>query len=64
MPKLKPLEPNFETTSFDSFKAYKDFQLMNDIIEKVIGKDIKIEKLKDIKKYILEFKAYLRDINS
>ena len=23
-----------------------------------------IEKLKDIKKYILEFKAYLRDINS
>jgi len=64
MPKLKPWEPNFETTSFDSFKAYKDFQLMNDIIEKVIGKDIKIEKLKDIKKYILEFKAYLRDINS
>ena len=64
MPKLKPWEPNFETTSFDSFKAYKDLQLMNDVIEKVIGKDIKIEKLKDIKKYILEFKAYLRDINS
>jgi hypothetical protein len=37
---------------------------MNDVIEKVIGKDIKIEKLKDIKKYMLEFKAYLRDINS
>ena len=64
MPKLKPWEPNFETTSFDSFKAYKDLQLMNDVIEKVIGKDIKIEKLKDIKKYMLEFKAYLRDINS
>jgi len=63
-PKLKPWEPNFETTSFDSFKAYKDLQLMNEIIEKVIGKDIKIEKLKDIKKYMLEFKAYLRDINS
>ncbi len=64
MPKLKPWEPNFEETSFNSFKAYKDLQLMNDVIEKVIGKDIKIEKLKDIKKYILEFKAYLRDINS
>jgi len=63
-PKLKPWEPNFETTSYDSFKAYKDLQLMNEVIEKVIGKDIKIEKLKDIKKYILEFKAYLRDINS
>ena len=35
---------------------------MNDAIEKVIGKDIKIEKLKDIKKYVLEFKAYLRDL--
>lgn len=62
IPKLKPWEPNFEATSFDSFKAYKDLQLMNDAIEKVIGKDIKIEKLKDIKKYILEFKAYLRDL--
>ena len=63
-PKLKPWKPNFETTSFDSFKAYKDLQLMNDAIEKVIGKDIKIEKLRDIKKYILEFKAYLSGLNS
>jgi hypothetical protein len=37
---------------------------MNDAIERVIGKDIKIEKLKDIKKYILEFKAYIRDLDS
>ncbi|NVM17697.1 MAG: hypothetical protein HWN80_08270 [Candidatus Lokiarchaeota archaeon] len=63
-PKLKPWESNFEKTRFDSFKAYKDLQLMNDAIEKVIGKDIKIEKLKDIKKHLLEFKAYLRDLNS
>ena len=62
IPKLKPWVSNFEGTSFDSFKAYKDLQLMNDAIEKVIGKDIKIEKLKDIKKYILEYKAYLRDL--
>ncbi len=62
LPKLKPWLPNFETTPYDSFRAYKDFQLMNDAIEKVIGKDIKIEKLKDIKKYILEFKAYLKDL--
>ncbi|MBA7570528.1 hypothetical protein ES708_12280 [subsurface metagenome] len=63
VPKLKPWEPNFETTTYDNFRAYKDLQLMNDAIERVIGKDIKIEKLKDIKKYILEFKAYLRDLN-
>jgi hypothetical protein len=62
LPKLKPWVSKFETTSFDSFKAYKDLQLMNDAIEKVIGKDRKIEKLKDIKKYILEYKAYLRDL--
>jgi hypothetical protein len=61
-PKLKPWISNFEKTTYDSFKAYKDLQLMNDAIEKVIGKDIKIEKLKDIKKYLLEFKAYLRDL--
>ncbi len=62
VPKLKPWMPNFETTSYDSFKAYKDLQLMNDAIEKVIGKDIKIEKLKDIKKYVLNYKAYLKDL--
>ncbi|MFX0075955.1 MAG: hypothetical protein ACFE96_10965 [Candidatus Hermodarchaeota archaeon] len=62
VPKLKPWEPNFEMTSFESFKAYKDLQLMNDAIEKVIGKDKKIDKLKDIKSYILEYKAYLRDL--
>ena len=62
LPKLKPWSPNFETTSYDSFKAYKDLQLMNDAIEKVMGKDIIIEKLKDIKQYILEYKAYLRDL--
>jgi len=37
---------------------------MNDTIDKIIGKDLKIEKIKDIKKHILEFKAYLRDLNS
>ena len=63
-PKLKPWQSNFESTSYDNFKAYKDLQLMNDAIEKIIGKDLKIEKIKDIKKYILEFKAYLRDLNS
>ena len=63
-PKLNPWQSNFESTSYDNFKAYKDLQLMNDAIEKIIGKDLKIEKIKDIKKYILEFKAYLRDLNS
>jgi len=61
---LKPWEPNFETTTYDNFKAYKDIQLLNDAIERIIGKDKKIEKLKDIKNYILEFKAYLRDLDS
>ena len=63
-PKLKPWQSNFESTSYDNFRAYKDLQLMNDAIDKIIGKDLKIEKLKDIKKHILEFKAYLRDLNS
>ncbi|MFX0048033.1 MAG: hypothetical protein ACFE8G_07675 [Candidatus Hermodarchaeota archaeon] len=63
-PKLRPWNLNFESTSFDSFKAYKDLQLMNDAVEKVIGKDIKSEKLKDIKKHILDFKAYLRDLKA
>jgi len=63
-PKLKPWHSDFESTSYDNFMAYKDLQLMNDAIEKIIGKDLKIEKIKDIKKYILEFKAYLRDLNS
>jgi hypothetical protein len=60
-PKLSPWIPSFQSKEYESFSAYKDLQLMNDAIERVIGKDFKIEKLKDIKNYILEFKAYLRD---
>ncbi len=61
-PKLKPWITNFQSNKYESFSAFKDLQLMNDAIERVIGKDFKIEKLKDIKNYILEFKAYLRDL--
>jgi hypothetical protein len=61
-PKLTPWISSFQSKGYESFFAFKDLQLMNNAIEQVIGKDLKIVKLKDIKKYILEFKAYLRDL--
>jgi len=62
-PKLKPWLGNLETQTYESFRAYKDFQLMNEAIEKVIGNDKELNKLKDLKGYLLKIKAYFRDLN-
>jgi hypothetical protein len=62
MPKLKPWQGKLETQTYESFKAFKDLQIINDAIEKVIGSEIEIQKLKDIKSKLLQIKAYFRDL--
>jgi len=61
-PKLKPWFGPLETQTYESYKAYKDLQMVNEIIEKIIGSDVKIRKLKDLHEHLLEIKAYLRDL--
>ncbi|MFX0058873.1 MAG: hypothetical protein ACFE85_00700 [Candidatus Hodarchaeota archaeon] len=62
LPKLKPWIGTLETQTYESFKAYKDLQIVDNVIEKIIGSEIKIHKLKDIKDKLLEIKAYFRDL--
>lgn len=62
-PKLKPWLGNMHSQTYESYKAYKDLQLMNEAIEKVIGNDKNLNKLKDINEYLLELKAFFRDLN-
>ncbi|MFX1270013.1 MAG: hypothetical protein ACFFAK_18795 [Promethearchaeota archaeon] len=62
-PKLKPWLSNLETQTYESFRAYKDLQLMIEAIENVIGNDKELKKLKDLKGYLLKIRAYFRDLN-
>lgn len=62
-PKLKPWFGNFVAQTFESFKSYKDLQFMNEAIEKVIGDDKEISKLRDLKDYLPKIKSFFRDLN-
>ena len=62
-PKLKPWLSNLETQTYESFRAYKDLQLINEAIENIIGNDKELKKLKDLKGYLLKIRAYFRDLN-
>lgn len=64
LPKLEPWKPNFDNTSFESFKAYKDLQIVNEVVEKFIDKSKDIKKIKDIKKDLFKIKAYFRDLKT
>jgi len=61
-PKLKPWLGKLETQEFDDFKSYKDLQIVNEVIERIIGSDKNIKKLKDLRGYLFEIKAYFRDL--
>ncbi|MFX0032877.1 MAG: hypothetical protein ACFE8E_06170 [Candidatus Hodarchaeota archaeon] len=62
IPKLKPWFGNFETQTHESYRSYKDLQLMNEAIEKVIGNDKEINKLRDLKSYLPKIKSFFRDL--
>ncbi len=63
-PKLKPWKGNLENQAFKNPKAYKDLEIVKEAVSKIIGKDIKIEKIKDIKEELATFKSYFRDLGS
>jgi len=62
LPKVEPWKPNFNTISFESFKAYKDLQIVNEVIEKFVESNKDVKKIKDIKKDLFKIKAYFRDL--
>jgi len=61
-PKLKPWMSKLEIQEYEDFKSYKDLQIVNEVIERIIGADVKIKKLKDLSVHLFEIKAYFRDL--
>lgn len=63
-PKLKPWKGNLENQTFKNPKAYKDLEIVEGAVFKIIRNDKKIEKIKDIKDELAMFKSYFRDLGS
>ncbi|MFX1302545.1 MAG: hypothetical protein ACFFBV_10910 [Promethearchaeota archaeon] len=63
-PKLKPWEGNFKDQKHENPLAYRDLDIVNEAITKIIGHDKKVEKTKDIKEELAMFKSYFRDLGS
>jgi hypothetical protein len=61
-PKLKPWKGNLEDQSFDHPGAYKDLEIIDEAIIKILGNDYEFEKIRDIKDHIPTFKSYFRDL--
>jgi len=63
-PKLRSWEGSLESQSYENPMAYKDMEIVNEAITKIIGHDKEIEKTKDIKDELALFKSYFRDLGS
>lgn len=61
-PKLKPWMSKLEIQEYEDFKSYKDLQIVNEVIERIIGPNVEIKKLKDLNGHLFEIKAYFRDL--
>ena len=63
-PKLKPWKGNLENQTYENPMAYRDLEVIDDAIEKIIGIEKKLEKARDIKDELAIFKSYFRDLGS
>ena len=63
-PKLKPWLGELEHQTYKNPRAYEDLRMINVAIEKVIGADKEVEKVRKIKDSLLSIKSYFRGLNS
>ena len=63
IPKLRPWKDNFESQTYENPNAYRDLEIVEEAINKIIQSNKKIEKAKDIKEEIPIFKSYFRDLS-
>ncbi len=61
-PKLKPWNGNIEEQTYQNKNAYKDLEIIDEAIEKIIGPNVELNKLGDLEKQLLKFKIYFRDL--
>ncbi|MBD3193868.1 MAG: hypothetical protein GF317_02355 [Candidatus Lokiarchaeota archaeon] len=62
-PGLEPWESDFEKKTIKEKKISKQLIFVEEAINKIIGKNQKIEKIKEIKEKIPEFEIYFRDLS-
>ncbi|MFX1279342.1 MAG: hypothetical protein ACFFA3_07985 [Promethearchaeota archaeon] len=63
IPKLKPWEENFEDQEYQNPQVNREEIVVNGAIQKVIGPERKIEKIRDIKDKLMAVKSYFRDLS-
>ncbi|MFX1390739.1 MAG: hypothetical protein ACFE9Z_11800 [Promethearchaeota archaeon] len=61
-PKLKPWIGNLGMQSYENLRAHKDLEIIDEAINKIVGSNRKVEKVKEIKDDISMFKSYFRDL--
>ncbi|MHA2035386.1 MAG: hypothetical protein ACW98X_03070 [Promethearchaeota archaeon] len=64
LPKLMPWEEDFDQFVYENPKAYEHLTLINNTINKFIGIEENVEKIRNVKDKLLLIKAYFRDLNS
>ena len=57
-PKLKPWNGNIEDQTYENQKAYRDLEIIDEAIEKIIGSNVELKKLGDLEKQLFKFKTY------
>lgn len=61
-PKLKPWNGDIEDQTYENQNAYKDLEIIDEAIEKIVGSNVELKKLSDLEKQLLKFKIYFRDL--
>lgn len=61
-PKLKPWKGDIEKQPYENQKAYRDLEIINEAIEKIIGTNVELKDLKDLEQELWNFKIYFRDL--
>jgi len=62
-PKLKPWEGDLQNQTYENNNANKEAEIIDKAIEKIIGNEFRVKKLRDLGEDLFKLKAYFRDLN-
>ena len=62
-PKLKPWKGELKNQIYENINADKETEIIDEAIEKIIGNEFRVKKLKDLEGDLLKFKSFFRDLN-
>ncbi|MFO8018382.1 MAG: hypothetical protein R6U96_07080 [Promethearchaeia archaeon] len=62
IPKLKPWIDDLNKQEYENMDYFRDLQMVERAIDEVMGENVKLEELSDIKEKILEFKKFFNEL--